>query len=206
MKINLICTQCGKTYPTYTCNTKNSLKTYCSNACYAQWQRNKSFESRGILKPKRLCVIDLCGKVHFGKGYCKKHYYLLIESRHKNKIKKVIQPLSFICINCNKEFNRLYKKPKFCSKSCCTKYRKKHFIIKKGYKKILIPNHIRADKKGYVFEHIIVLEQKLCRALLPNEVCHHIDGNKLNNNPDNLINFKDQASHQSFHRNQSISK
>lgn len=35
-------------------------------------------------------------------------------------------------------------------------------------------------------EHRYVMEQIIGRKLTSNEIVHHIDGNKLNNNPDNL--------------------
>lgn len=55
-----------------------------------------------------------------------------------------------------------------------------------GYVLISRPGHHRANSKGYVYEHILVLEEKLQRRLLPGESCHHIDSNKVNNHPDNL--------------------
>jgi hypothetical protein len=38
----------------------------------------------------------------------------------------------------------------------------------------------------YVYEHRLIMEQKLGRLLAYNEVIHHIDGNKMNNDPNNL--------------------
>ena len=84
---------------------------------------------------------------------------------------------------------------KYCNRQCYVNYRKKQFIIKKGYKKILIPDHPRADSKGYVFEHIVVLEHELGRPLKNGEVSHHIDKNKFNNHPDNLTVFENHSLH-----------
>ena len=48
-----------------------------------------------------------------------------------------------------------------------------------GYTFVLTPN-------GYRAEHKIVMEQKLGRKLRPKEAVHHVDGNRSNNNPNNL--------------------
>jgi DNA-binding NtrC family response regulator len=63
----------------------------------------------------------------------------------------------------------------------------KHYREKdSGYILILKPSHPRADKSGYVPEHTLVMEQMLGRLLKPDEVVHHINGNKSNNQPENL--------------------
>ena len=43
-----------------------------------------------------------------------------------------------------------------------------------------------ANKAGYVYEHRLVLARRLNRALLKQERVHHIDGDKSNNNHENL--------------------
>lgn len=48
-------------------------------------------------------------------------------------------------------------------------------------------------------EHRVVAEQKIGRALLPGEVVHHIDGDHLNNHPDNLEIIASQAAHAALH-------
>ena len=48
-------------------------------------------------------------------------------------------------------------------------------------------------------EHRVVAEQMLGRPLKPGEVVHHIDENKRNNNPKNLMVFSSQAEHAAFH-------
>lgn len=60
------------------------------------------------------------------------------------------------------------------------------FYILNGYKIIYRPNHPRALSNGYVYEHILVAEEKIGRTLLANEQVHHKDKNKLNNEPENL--------------------
>ena len=49
-------------------------------------------------------------------------------------------------------------------------------------------------------EHRIVAEQMLGRPLRPGEVVHHIDGNKRNNAPENLMVFASQAEHALWHK------
>lgn len=49
-------------------------------------------------------------------------------------------------------------------------------------------------------EHRIVAEQMLGRPLKPGEVVHHIDRNKQNNKPENLMVFSSQAEHAKWHK------
>ena len=49
--------------------------------------------------------------------------------------------------------------------------RKKH---SKGYVLVLQHGHPRADPNGYVYEHILVAEKILGRALKPGEEIHHV--------------------------------
>jgi hypothetical protein len=55
-----------------------------------------------------------------------------------------------------------------------------------GYRMIQMPDHPQADSKGYVREHRIVAEKKVGRMLTKDEVAHHDDEVKVNNDPLNL--------------------
>lgn len=47
-------------------------------------------------------------------------------------------------------------------------------------------------------EHCVVMERKIGRTILAGEIVHHIDGNKANNDPDNLS-LETRASHNRMH-------
>ena len=48
--------------------------------------------------------------------------------------------------------------------------------------------------------HRVVAELMLGRPLKPKEVVHHIDGDKRNNDPKNLMVFENQAAHAKWHK------
>lgn len=69
-----------------------------------------------------------------------------------------------------------------------------------GYVKLYIPSHPRATTNGYVYEHLVIMEQLVRRHLNKGEQIHHIDGNKSNNHPDNLYLFCSVAAHSAYHQ------
>jgi transposase len=65
-------------------------------------------------------------------------------------------------------------------------FHKGYKIKDSGYVKILLPDHPRSDKDGYVPEHTLVMERNIGRYLKDNEVVHHINGIKGDNSIENL--------------------
>lgn len=57
------------------------------------------------------------------------------------------------------------------------------------------PDHPQADRHGYVREHRLVMEQTLGRYLTRREVVHHLNGDSLDNRPENLELFGSNAEH-----------
>lgn len=117
---------------------------------------------------------------------------------------------------CGKEFITYPSKikigrGKYCSKLCEQKaFKGKHFSKDTEWKKgtmpwsfkgwrytisrpngrkyILLykPEYSGSDKRGYIREHRYNMEIELGRKLLKTEIVHHLDGNTLNNNINNL--------------------
>lgn len=60
-------------------------------------------------------------------------------------------------------------------------------LVKKGdYLYAVVPEHPNAIKYGYVLAHRVEMENHLGRLLNANEIVHHKDGNKFNNQISNL--------------------
>lgn len=70
---------------------------------------------------------------------------------------------------------------------------------KKGYILLKCPNHPRADKKGYVMEHILVFERESGISVPLNCDIHHLDGNKKNNDISNLC-LMSHGGHTKYHK------
>lgn len=60
-----------------------------------------------------------------------------------------------------------------------------------GYRALHIPDHPQALKTpkmyGWVYEHRVIAEDMLGRPLYDDEEVHHLDEDKLNNHPENLL-------------------
>lgn len=102
------------------------------------------------------CSLDGCGRPHAALGYCMPHYRRFIASGDPG-------PLEI----------KAYDKD-------ATRY----LNPLDGYVRIK-QDHPRASK-GWVREHIVVMEGVLGRELLPGEEVHHINGVKDDNRPENL--------------------
>ena len=84
-----------------------------------------------------------------------------------------------------------YRMPKKCFERL---YKEKCFIDRKtGYYRF-------KDSKSYV--HRWVMEIALRRKLKPGEVVHHLNGNKLDNHPFNLMIFEDEDDHTEWYQEQ----
>src|SRR5574343_647066 len=186
MPITLMCKTCGKQFSV---PPSHSKQQYCSSVCYGISQRGRS-----------VCKIDGCKNIVLGHGLCNRHYLRFKRTGsptgskpRTGRPKKSRQNIVKTCKYCGKNINNPTVKIKYCSSHCRGMSARKPYVFKSGYKLILIPTHPRADAHGYVREHILVIEAKIGRSLRGKEVCHHIDGNKMNNDPNNLEIFDNNS-------------
>jgi uncharacterized protein (DUF1330 family) len=124
------------------------------------------------------------------------------------------------CIICGKEWTAYASanpksRRKTCSKECDLIYAKARLdygrsikkikgwrISTQGYLMVIMPDHPNVDKNGYVKNSDLVMEKKIGRFLLKDEVVHHVDLNKLNDDPDNLMLFPSKKEHMKYHYQQ----
>lgn len=72
-------------------------------------------------------------------------------------------------------------------------------IDKNGYVLVYAPAH-PFNRRGYVYEHRLVMEKEINRILRPEEVVHHANGNPSDNRIENLFVFANNDEHIRYHR------
>lgn len=109
------------------------------------------------------------------------------------------QPQVRNCLQCGKEFvfSSKHKDKKFCDVNCACSYKREKKRIAtmgaNGYKTVWF-----ADGSGEP-EHRYIIEQAIGRKLGRDEVVHHIDGNRANNDISNLA-VMTRGEHSALHR------
>jgi hypothetical protein len=73
------------------------------------------------------------------------------------------------------------------------------YISKHGYVFVRCDNHPRANSWGFVFEHILVAEKALGKPLPIGSVIHHVNKDKSDNRPQNLVICQDDIYHRVLH-------
>lgn len=122
--------------------------------------------------------------------------------------------VKFICSNCGKPITKVASQAKwndhFCSRECYSQWkakqenggwslvsREKASDSRKANKGPCASNTY--EKRLGKRIHRAVAEEKIGRSLRPGEVVHHINGDKHDNRPENLMVFESQQAHVAYH-------
>ena len=156
---------------------KSKLQKYCSKPC--KWTANNK---NRVLKPNQIFDCVVCG----------------------NYVERYVEPSKIekgLAVN------------KFCSRGCAWKSKcgENHPLWKggrileaDGYVMLRALEHPNVNNKGYVFEHRLVMETHLGRLLDRKEVVHHKNGNRSDNQIENLELFANNALHKKAEMAQTV--
>lgn len=144
----------------------------------------------------RKCDLPQCENKHKAHGYCSKHYRRFWEHGDPIYLQRNIEPVDCSVNDCTTVAQ---------CKGLCTKHYarfKKHgdptirvkapagsgYVDTNGYKQVALPKKWRSqmNNRKSIPEHRLVMMEHLNRVLLSEETVHHKNGNKLDNNIDNL--------------------
>lgn len=170
------CANCNCQVEIYHKKRLEAKKTFCSKKCHAEWKKKQNLN----------CVCPICGRKFHAKPYYLK----------KNKV---------VC--CSKKCSKIHRSqrmsgagnPQYGLKGTLNaSWKSDKRITNYGYRKIRVLEHPFRDADDMVLEHRLVAEKYLLTPqnsveidgkmyLRPDFCVHHIDGDRLNNNVENLM-------------------
>ena len=102
----------------------------------------------------------------------------------------------------NRVGNRMGMHSRGRSRDRCNAWKGGRRVANNGYVLLYLPDHPKANSKGYVHEHTVVMETFLGKPLPSQAVIHHINGNRADNRLENLLPCEDNSYHMHLHGRQ----
>lgn len=172
---NVVCKECSKEFYKSGEKLSRSENHFCSAICASEFR-------------KKRIIVQCC--------VCKKEH-----ERTPSGLKKAKKYIfcSNKCLKIGykgKNFSGFFKKGN--KEERCINYKNGEQIAN-GYVMILSHKHPNKNKRNYIYKHRAVMEKSIGRYLRPEEVVHHIDFDKKNNDISNLMLFSNDSEHHKYH-------
>ena len=184
-----VCPYCGKEF---TIPHNRYKKIFCSVICANKHTRGLILKRGSRTKVEIVCMS--CGKIFSAprsnnRKFCSYECY----QHHKEIQPKKVKIEIHTCQKCGKKFKvKNRSSQKYCYYCGHSAGKIRNFIGRKkvnqgGYVEIYLGiGDELAYGDGWALEHRVVVSKQMGRPLTKSEVVHHLDGNRLNNDPCNL--------------------
>jgi len=189
------CDNCGVEFEAHPSRFNRTNHHFCSNSCCAEFRLEHQEEMYGNYTGRIELECSYCGKLFIRKpcAVSGDNQYCSIECQHKSLIKAEI----VVCDYCGKEFAKKksqikLSKSNYCNRQCKGKAhaQENHSNWRGGSSRRGYGNEFGKKLKktirlrdSYTCQECGLTEQETGRK----HAVHHIDYDKLNNDPDNLI-------------------
>lgn len=170
------CTECGKKIYKPLARLKRNKNNYCSHRCASINKR----------KDKIIVKCHACGK-EMSRVPCR-----AFRSKKFTFCNRKCMASGLTGVNISGFFKKGNTREK------CINF-KGGTQVTNGYISVLAADHPFANKRGYIYQHRLIMEEMIGRYLKPEEVVHHIDEDKQNNSPENLMLFPTDTDHARYH-------
>lgn len=183
-----------------------------SGYCWAHYYRVRRNGYAGVpqlLHAGGICSIEGCNRKVYGRHYCSMHYQRVVKHGDAGPPKRLIAEVIGDCAvegcgnkanggagYCDMHYDRFKTYGDVGPVSRLKRKRGEGAVTNTGYVAV-------GDKEGSKhLMHRIIAEKAIGKPLPESAVIHHVDGNKSNNDPSNLVICPDDNYHKLLHRRQ----
>lgn len=147
--------------------------------------------------PARACTVEGCGRPHYGRGYCSAHWQRIragvsldvplqqttraactVDGCDRRRKSRGLCAMHYERMRRDGTVDLVPKPPRERNPA--------PFVNGDGYRVVWAPGHPNAQASGQILEHRLVMAGVLGRPLLPDEIPHHKNGDRTDNDPGNL--------------------
>lgn len=180
--------------------------------CWAHYYRIRRHGNAGVpylLNTGGICYVEGCNRKIYARGYCNMHYQRVVNHGDAGPPQRLIAEVMGDCAVKGCE-NKSNSGAGYCSmhydrfKKCGDVGAVGRLRRKCGEGTITKDNYVavgdKEDNKHLM--HRTLAEKAIGKPLPKGAVVHHVDGNRLNNDPSNLVICENDSYHKLLHRRQ----